>query len=102
MATGTSCGRMRTVTLGDGAGRRPAAALQAFKRPPAAAAAWQALRQCLDAMRGSLTAWPAAIDLAVQWYEPQLPRLHEHPVPRAADLAQLARLARGFVFAKAF
>ena len=75
----------------------PAAALQAFKSPPAAAAAWQPLRQCLAAMRDSASAWPAAIDLAVQWYQPQLPRLHEHPVPRAADLAQLARLARGFV-----
>jgi DNA helicase-2/ATP-dependent DNA helicase PcrA len=61
-----------------------------------------ALRECLDTMRDNLQAWPAAIDLAVQWYEPQLPRLHEHPVPRAADLAQLARLARGFASCENF
>jgi len=78
----------------------PAEALAAFKPPPGAAAPWAALRDCLLALQQA--AWPAAFDLALQWYLPQLQRLHEDATPRRADLEQLARLAQGHGTREAF
>jgi DNA helicase-2/ATP-dependent DNA helicase PcrA len=77
-----------------------ASALAAFKPPPGAAASWQGLHDCLQAMRQA--PWPAALELALQWYLPQLQRLHEDAVVRRADLQQLARLAQGFASREAF
>jgi DNA helicase-2/ATP-dependent DNA helicase PcrA len=74
----------------------PAVALQAFRPPPAASAAWQALRDCLVAMQQSGAAWPAPLKCALQWYRGQLARLHEQPVPRESDLAQLEQMAFQF------
>jgi len=77
-----------------------ASALAAFKPPPSAAASWQGLHDCLRAMRDA--PWPAALELALQWYLPQLQRLHEDAAVRRADLQQLARLAQGFASREAF
>ena len=78
----------------------PAEALAAFRPPPGAAAPWAALRDCLLTLQQA--AWPAAFDLALQWYLPQLQRLHEGATPRRADLEQLARLAQGHRTREAF
>ena len=78
----------------------PAEALAAFRPPPGAAAPWAALRDCLLTLQQA--AWPAAFDLALQWYLPQLQRLHEDATPRRADLEQLARLAQGHRTREAF
>jgi DNA helicase II / ATP-dependent DNA helicase PcrA len=77
-----------------------ASALAAFKPPPSAAASWQGLHDCLRAMRDA--PWPAALELALQWYLPQLQRLHEDAAVRRADLQQLARLGQGFASREAF
>ena len=79
----------------------PVAALHAFSPPNSAAAAWQALRECLASMH-TATDWPAPLDAALQWYLPQLQRLHEDAVARQGDLQQLARLARGSASREAF
>ena len=63
-------------------------------RRPRAAEPWQGLRDCLQAMRHA--PWPAALERALQWYLPQLQRLHEDAAVRRADLEQLTRLARGY------
>ncbi|MEO8124531.1 MAG: 3'-5' exonuclease, partial [Burkholderiales bacterium] len=39
--------------------------------------------------------WPAEIEGVVRWLTPQLERLHDDAAMRAADLAQLARMAAG-------
>jgi len=78
----------------------PAAALQAFKPPPGAAEPWQGLRDCLRSMQHA--PWPAALELALHWYLPQLQRLHEDAAVRRADLEQLTRLAQGFGSREAF
>jgi DNA helicase-2/ATP-dependent DNA helicase PcrA len=78
----------------------PAAALAAFKPPRGAAMPWRELSDCLRALHTA--AWPAGFDLALQWYLPQLQRLHEDAAVRRADLEQLARLARGYGSREAF
>ena len=72
----------------------PAAAMQAFKPPAAAAPGW---REWLAAHRALAEApWPEAIAQARRWYEPQLERLHEDAAIRRGDLAQLERIAASF------
>jgi DNA helicase II / ATP-dependent DNA helicase PcrA len=75
-------------------------ALAGFKPPPLAAAGWRALRHCLETM--AACGWPALLQQALQWYLPQLQRLHEDAAVRSADLEQLARLAQGFGSCQAF
>jgi DNA helicase-2/ATP-dependent DNA helicase PcrA len=78
----------------------PSDALAGFKPPPGAAAAWAALRDCLLALQTA--PWPAGFDRALQWYLPQLQRLHEDAAVRRADLEQLSRLAQGYGTREAF
>ncbi len=74
--------------------------LAGFKPPPAAAAGWRELQACLHAMAS--TDWPAMLQCALQWYLPQLQRLHDDAAVRTADLEQLARRATGFGSCQAF
>ncbi|WP_234413775.1 ATP-dependent helicase [Ideonella sp. A 288] len=74
----------------------PAAALQAFAPPAAAAADWSALTALMRTLTGALALWPADLDAALGWYRPHLQRLHEDDAAvRQADLDQLLRLATG-------
>ena len=72
----------------------PAAVRSGFKPPPGAAATWSELLGCLQAMQSS--PWPDMLQSALQWYLPQLQRLHEDAALRRADLEQLQRLAAGY------
>jgi DNA helicase-2/ATP-dependent DNA helicase PcrA len=72
----------------------PRAAMRAFKPPPAAAAHWAQWLATHDSL--ATGAWPDDVDTAWRWYEPHLQRLHDDAAIRAADLAQLARLAGQF------
>lgn len=76
---------------------QPWAALQALPVPAGCAPEdWQGLVQLMLGLQaGGRAGWPAEIDTVVDWYAPHLARLHEHPLPRLADLRQLAALARG-------
>jgi len=46
--------------------------------------------------------WPEMLQHALQWYLPQLPRLHEVAHTRRADLEQMQRLAGGYASREAF
>jgi DNA helicase-2/ATP-dependent DNA helicase PcrA len=93
---------LRTVRLVPGMGpasvRRllgHAAALEAFKPPPAAAAAWPALVALMGHLRSDAARWPDDLARVLAWYRPHLERLHDDARARAADLEQLAHIAAG-------
>ncbi|WP_369973836.1 ATP-dependent helicase [Pelomonas sp. KK5] len=74
----------------------PWLALREFTPPPAAAIEWQALRQLMLALAAG-SAWPGDLERALDWYQPQLERLHpDDATVRLADLEQLLRIAQGF------
>jgi DNA helicase-2/ATP-dependent DNA helicase PcrA len=75
-------------------------AMREFKPPTAAAAEWQSWLQVQDRLTPG--AWPDDIAAAARWYRPHLERLHEDAAIRAADLAQLARIAEGFASRERF
>jgi DNA helicase II / ATP-dependent DNA helicase PcrA len=70
----------------------PADALAAFKAPPTAAAGWQALAAVWLDLHAQ-TRWPQDLQMAIDWYQPHLERLHDDARVRRADLDQLARIA---------
>jgi DNA helicase-2/ATP-dependent DNA helicase PcrA len=70
----------------------PAAALVAFRPPPSAAAQWRPFAALYAALRHDAP-WPGELERVAAWYAPQLERLHADAAVRAADLAQLARIA---------
>jgi DNA helicase-2/ATP-dependent DNA helicase PcrA len=76
-------------------GPDPVAALRAYLPPPSARSDWPALRTLWLALHDGEHAWPAAFDAALQWYEPQLLRLHDDAAVRLADLRQLRQIALG-------
>ncbi|MCB2022357.1 MAG: ATP-dependent helicase [Burkholderiaceae bacterium] len=80
----------------------PAAALQDFMPPPTAAHDWRAFVALYASLRQSDSPWPAEIEGVVQWLVPQLERLHDDAAMRAADLAQLARIAAGYATRERF
>lgn len=77
------------------------AALHAFKPPPAARADWADWQTTFDRLRAS-EAWPDALSLAIDWYRPQLRRLHEDAATREGDLVQLLRLAENHASCESF
>ena len=79
------------------AGADPGATLAAWAPPPRAAVEWAALREVLLALMARDAPWPSPVHTAIDWLQPQLPRLYGDDAPvRAADLQQLARLATGY------
>jgi DNA helicase-2/ATP-dependent DNA helicase PcrA len=72
----------------------PVEAIRAFRPPPAAAGSWAAFVSTYESLRKDGADWPGAVERARAWYLPQLQRLHEDAAVRAADLAQLARMAQ--------
>ena len=71
----------------------PWTAMLDHRMPTAAAADWAALLDVYRALRDASAGWPAELDLVLGWYEPQMARLYDDPVPRDADLVQLRRIA---------
>jgi DNA helicase-2/ATP-dependent DNA helicase PcrA len=72
----------------------PAQALRGFKPPPSAAESWPAWLDLADTLRAG--AWPEEVSLVAAWLQPHLERVHDDASARAADLAQLARIAAGY------
>jgi DNA helicase-2/ATP-dependent DNA helicase PcrA len=72
----------------------PVQAMEAFDVPATAAGAWRAWLDTAARLRASR--WPDDLATAIDWYRPQLERLHDDAPMRAADLAQLSRLAAGY------
>ncbi|RQO59471.1 ATP-dependent DNA helicase [Variovorax sp. KBW07] len=75
----------------------PAAAVRDFVPPSAARAQWSDFADAYAALRAPSLAWPADVELAMDWYLPHLERLYEDTSGvRRADVEQLARLAAGY------
>jgi DNA helicase-2/ATP-dependent DNA helicase PcrA len=74
----------------------PMAAIDAFEPPPRAREDWQQFVELYRALRAPGLRWPSDIELAKNWYLPQLERMHDDPQVRAADVEQLAALAGGY------
>lgn len=72
----------------------PHATLQAFEPPAPARGDWAPLAALLRRL-SEAPDWPNELAAVADWYLPQMERLHDHPVPRQADVEQLARLASG-------
>ena len=69
------------------------AALRAFAVPAAAADTWEALVALYGKLNSTGSTWPAEMDSVLDWYQPQLERIRDDAALRAADLAQLRRIA---------
>jgi len=76
--------------------------LAAMRAQAIAAPAWAEFAALFAALRSGAAAWPAEIDAVAAWYRPLLERRHDDAVPRAADIAHLARLAAGYVSRERF
>lgn len=72
------------------------AAVEAFAVPAKAQGDWQAFVELYRQLRAPGLRWPADIELARNWYQPHLERLHDDAPVRGADLDQLAQLAGGY------
>ena len=79
----------------------PVQALREFTPPTASRADWERLLQLWMRLHAQ-PAWPAPMDLACAWLEAELPRLHDDAAARAADLRQLAHIARSYGSAERF
>jgi len=72
----------------------PLQALADFVPPPSARADWPALAALVLRLHRAPPAWPEELPAVLDWYAPQLERLHpEDASVRRLDLEQLARLA---------
>ena len=80
----------------------PALALEAFRMPAGAAAAWQTFVLLYRALRQPQRNWPADVDLAKRWYVPHLERLHDDAAVRRADLDNLERIAASYASRERF
>jgi DNA helicase II / ATP-dependent DNA helicase PcrA len=70
------------------------AALAAFAAPAPAREDFATLVKLMAALRRHGSPWPAELEAVQRWYQPHLERLHpDDAALRAADLAQLQRLA---------
>ncbi|MBL8587196.1 MAG: ATP-dependent helicase [Methylobacteriaceae bacterium] len=76
------------------------AALAAAKPPAQAAADWPAFVATLTDCAAAR--WPAEVERARLWLEPQVERLYDDAAARKADLLQLERLAQAFAGRAAF
>jgi len=74
----------------------PVQGMRSFTPPAAAAEAWADWLNAHAALTEPGEAhWPEDVAVAARWYQPQLERLHDDWPMRAADLAQLSRIAAG-------
>jgi DNA helicase-2/ATP-dependent DNA helicase PcrA len=80
----------------------PMVAMQMFRPPDAARPGWEAFVAIYRTLCERAAGWPAEIDGLLAWYEPQLARLYEDPLPRAGDLAQLRRIASTYASRERF
>jgi DNA helicase-2/ATP-dependent DNA helicase PcrA len=71
----------------------PWQALHAFRPAAAAVRAWRDWLSLVDTLRAG--AWPDEVSRVAGWLRPHLERTHDDAAARAADLAQLARIADG-------
>ena len=71
-------------------------AVEAFEAPARAQGEWRDFVALYRRLRTPGLRWPADLELARNWYQPHLERLHDDAPVRAADLEQLTQLAGGY------
>jgi DNA helicase II / ATP-dependent DNA helicase PcrA len=74
----------------------PKAALLRFEPPAPAAVEWSKFVTVYTQLREPGVTWPADLEIARDWYLPQLERIHDDAHLRKLDLEQLVRLAAGY------
>jgi DNA helicase II / ATP-dependent DNA helicase PcrA len=84
-----------------GQAAEPVRALLAFEPPAQAKEGWSEFRALYAHLREA-RAWPADLELARDWYLPQLERLHEDARVRKMDVDQLVRLGAGYASRERF
>ncbi|MBQ0960558.1 ATP-dependent helicase [Ideonella sp. 4Y11] len=93
---GIGPGRATALLDAMDASPEPWAALAAARVPTAARADLAAFAALCDTLRRGDHGWPDELALAIDWYTPQLQRLHEEDAAvRLLDLQQLQQLAAG-------
>jgi DNA helicase-2/ATP-dependent DNA helicase PcrA len=81
----------------------PIVTLQTFAVPAAATREWEGLIALYRQLRSTGSGgWPAEIDSLLDWYQPQLERIYDDAPLRAADLAQLRRIAATYASRERF
>jgi len=75
---------------------QPCEVLRQFEPPGQAREEWLQFGQLYAKLRDPGMAWPADLELAKNWYLPQLERLHDDAQVRKLDVEQLVRLAAGY------
>ncbi len=80
----------------------PMAMLQTFAVPPAAAHEWERLVALYRQLHSAGSDWPGEMDSLLDWYQPQLERIYDDAPLRAADLAQLRRIAATYASRERF
>ncbi|HWI81825.1 ATP-dependent helicase [Ramlibacter sp.] len=80
----------------------PGETLRNFVPPPAARDDWEGFAQLYARLRDPASTWPADLELARDWYLPQLERIHDDAHVRKLDLDQLVRLAAGYATRERF
>jgi len=74
----------------------PIGALANAPVPPRAGDDWLSFVATVQHIRSGAAGWPAELEAARLWYEPQLDRIHEDAMTRRADLIQLEQIAAGY------
>ena len=77
-------------------------ALLNFSAPSSIALEWQAFADAYALMRRAGAPWPTDINVARDWYLPQLDRKYDDAAARSADIEQLAALAAGYASREKF
>ncbi len=71
-------------------------ALSNIPAPPRSGQDWIGFVATLQRIRSGEAGWPAEVECARRWYEPQLERIHEDAATRLNDLLQLEQIASGY------
>jgi DNA helicase-2/ATP-dependent DNA helicase PcrA len=80
----------------------PQDALRSIRPPAAASPHWEGLVATCERLRAASSVWPHELADVLAWYEPQLERIYDDAQARAADLAQLLRIAATFASRERF
>jgi len=70
--------------------------------PEAAKPAWREFAALIASSSAGGAPWPTAGERVCRWYQEQIERLHEDPLPRQADIEQLALIAATYPSAERF
>ncbi len=71
-------------------------AIADFVPPAAASGHWTEFIETIRLLHHESIGWPAALELACEWYAPHLERIYDDVVMRKSDLVQLVQIAASY------